>query len=217
MQKKSARVIAIIGALIGWFAIIVQLYLMLENRVVPIPQSLLRFFGFFTIDTNILVAICLTFIGLRNKNSLGKFFSKSTTITALTVYITIVGLVYNVILRSTWDPQGLQKLVDELLHSVIPILFIIFWFIFVPIENIKWKNVFPWLIYPIVYMIYALVHGAIINWYPYPFVDVNKLGYNTALINAFVVLGIIFLLSLALIGISKLMRKFNVEGNKVVS
>jgi len=207
LQKKSARAIAIIGALIGWFAVITQLYLMLENRVVPVPQTLLRFFGFFTIDTNILVALCFTFIGIGSKNALGRFFFKPTTITAITVYITIVGLVYNFILRSTWDPHGLQKLVDELLHSAIPVLFILFWLIFVPTEGLKWKNAFPWLIYPVIYMSYAIIHGAITKFYPYPFVDVNGLGYSKALLNAFVVLVIIFLLSLALIGTGKIRQK----------
>jgi len=209
MQKKSARIIALLGALIGWFAIITQLYLMMTNRVVSVPATIFRFFSFFTIDTNILVALCFTFILLRSNSRIGRFFSKATTITAIAVYITIVGIVYNVILRSTWDPQGMQKLVDELLHSVIPLLFILFWLIFVPIEQLKWKNAFPWLIYPIIYMMYAIVHGAITKFYPYPFVDVNELGYNKALLNAGGVLLVIFLLSLVLIVTGKLMSKFD--------
>ena len=47
MQKQSARIIALVGALIGWFAVITQLYLMMENRVVAVPGTLLRFFAFF--------------------------------------------------------------------------------------------------------------------------------------------------------------------------
>ena len=211
MQKQSARIIALLVALLGWFAILMQLYLMIENRVVPVPGTLLRFFAFFTIDTNIIVALCFSFIFLGNKTRLGRFFSKASTVTAITVYITIVGIVYNVILRSEWDPQGMQKIVDELLHSVIPALFIIFWLVFVPIEQLKWKNAFPWLIYPVVYMAYAIIHGAITKFYPYPFVDVNKLGYNKALLNAGGVLLIIFLLSLSLIATGKLMRKFDAK------
>jgi len=209
MQKKSARIIALFGALIGWFAIITQLYLMMTNRVVSVPATIFRFFSFFTIDTNIFVALCFMFIFFRSNSRLGGFLSKATTITAITVYITIVGIVYNVILRSTWDPKGMQKLVDELLHSVIPVLFILFWLIFVPIEQLKWKNAFPWLIYPIIYMTYAIIHGVITKFYPYPFVDVNKLGYNKALLNAGAVLVVIFLLSLALIAAGKLMKKFD--------
>ena len=217
MQKQSARVIALFGALLGWFAVIMQLYLMMENRVVSVPGTHLRFFAFFTIDTNIIVALCFTFIFLGNTTRLGRFFSKASTVTAITVYITIVGIVYNVILRSLWEPEGMQKIVDELLHSVTPVLFIIFWLIFVPIEQLKWKNAFPWLIYPIVYMTYAILHGAITKFYPYPFVDVNKLGYNKALLNTSGVLLIIFLLSLALIGTGKIMKKFDGEEEKVTN
>ena len=211
MQKQSARIIALLGALLGWFAIITQLYLMMGNRVVSVPKTLLRFFAFFTIDTNIIIALCFTFIFLGSKYRLGRFFSKASTLTAITVYITIVGIVYNVILRSLWEPQGTQKLIDELLHSVIPALFIIFWLIFVPIEQLKWKNAFPWLIYPIAYMTYTIIHGAITKFYPYPFVDVNDLGYHKALLNTGGILLVIFLLSLALIGTGKLMQKFDTK------
>jgi len=213
MQKQSARIISLIGALIGWFAIITQFYLMMGNRVVSVSETTFRFFSFFTIDTNILVALCFTFIFLRSNSRLGKFFSKATTITAITVYITIVGIVYNVILRSLWEPQGMQKIVDELLHSVIPVLFIIFWLIFVPIKQLRWNDAFPWLTYPLIYIIYALIFGAITNFYPYPFVDVNELGYNKALLNAGAVLLVIFLLSLALIAASKIKKKFE-EGKR---
>jgi hypothetical protein len=217
MQKKSARIIALIGALIGWFAIIAQFYLMMTNKVVSVPETILRFFSFFTIDTNILIAVCFSFIFLRSDSGVGRFFRKATTITAITIYITIVGIVYNVILRSTWQPAGLQKIVDELLHVAIPVLFILFWLLFVPIEQLKWKNAFSWLIYPIIYMAYAIIHGAITKFYPYPFIDVNQLGYRKALLNAGFVLLIIFLLSLALIATGKLLNKFDDGKKKVVS
>ena len=108
MQKGSAKFLALIIALVGWFAVITQLVLIINNREVSIGNTLFRFFGFFTVDTNIIVALCFTFIFLGTKYRLGRFFSKPSTITAITVYITIVGIVYNVILRSLWQPTGLQ-------------------------------------------------------------------------------------------------------------
>lgn len=209
MQKQSAKIIALIGALLGWFAVITQLYLMMKNRVLSAPETALRFFDFFTIDTNIIVALCFTYIFFGSKSRWGRFFSRASTITAITVYITIVGIVYNVVLRSTWNPYGMQKIVDELLHSVIPALFILFWLFFTPIEQLKWKNAFPWLIYPIIYMIYAMIFGAVTKFFPYPFVNANEIGYNKALMNAGAVLLVIFLLSLALIGTGKLMKRFD--------
>ena len=206
MEKRSTRFIAFIGALIGWFAIITQLYLIISNRVVSVPETIFRFFGYFTIDTNILVALCFTFIFLNNRSRLGIFFTKASTITALTVYITIVGIVYNTILRPLWKPQGLQMIVDELLHSVIPVYFILFW-IFITTKGLEWKHAFSWLIYPIVYMFYAIVLGAITNFYPYIFVDVNRHGYLKVLSNAGLVLFAILMLSLVLVATGQVIKK----------
>lgn len=210
MQKQSEKIYAFIGAGMTWFAVIVQFYLLMKNNPAPtVLEKVLRFFGYFTVDTNILVALSFTFIALESTSGLGKFFTKASTATSITAYIIIVGITYNVFLRSTWNPQGMQKLVDELLHSVIPTVYVIFWVAFVPAEKLKWKHSLLWLIYPFVYMIYAIIFGAITKYYPYPFVDVNELGQNKALINAGLVLVIMFLLSLALIGTGKIMKRFD--------
>jgi hypothetical protein len=210
MEKRSARIFALIGAIITWFAVIVQFYLLMKNNPAPtVLEKVLRFFGYFTVDTNILVALSFTFIALKSNSRFGKFFTNASTVTAITTYIIIVGITYNVFLRSAWDPQGLQKLADELLHSVIPIVYVIFWVSFVAAEKLKWNNAFPWLIYPIVYMAYALILGVLTKHYPYPIVDVNELGYKKALLNAALVLLTLFLLSLSLIGTGKIMNNFN--------
>lgn len=207
MQKQSARIVAFIGALIAWSAVLIQFYLLILNRVVSVPETIFRFFGYFTIDTNILVALCFTFIFLKKDTPRGKFISKPSTVTAIVVYITIVGIVYNIILRPLWKPQGLQMIIDEMLHSVTPVYFILFWVIFTPTKELKWKDAFSWLIYPILYMLYAIVLGAITKFYPYIFVDVSRHGYPKALSNAGLVLFAIFMLSLILIATGKVVQK----------
>ena len=206
MQKKSAKIFALVAASIAWFGVLTQFYLIILNRVVSIPETILRFFAYFTINTNILVALCFTFIGLGSKTRTGRFFSRPSTVTAITVYIIIVGIVYNTILRSLWQPQGLQMIVDEILHSVTPVLFVLFWVIFIPTEELKWKHAFSWLIYPLVYIFYALIVGAVTKFYPYLFVDVNRHGYIKALSNTGLVLFAIFLLSLIMIATGKAVK-----------
>jgi hypothetical protein len=208
MKSAAIRIMTFAGASLGWFAVIAQFYLLMKNSTVSVPETIFRFFGYFTIDSNILVALGFTFLFLQKNSRPGRFFTKATTLTAITVYITIVGIVYHVILRSTWNPQGLQKLVDELLHSIIPVLFILYWVFFVPVENLEWKHAFCWMIFPVIYMAYGLVHGAITKFYPYPFVNVIELGYKKALLNACGILLVIFFLSLALIGAGKIMKRF---------
>ena len=201
------QTLIVLGAIAGWFAVIFQFYLLIVNRITSVPEAIIRFFSFYTILTNILVALCFTVLLVKRKSGWGKLFSQPKTLTAIAVYIGIVGIVYNSILRFTWSPQGLQRVVDELLHVAIPVLFIIYWLIFAPKAGLQWKNVFLWLLYPLVYVFCILFRGALSGFYPYPFIDVNSLGYNKVFLNS-VGLFIAFLfLSLLFVAIAKIMSR----------
>lgn len=168
------------------------------------------FFSFFTIQSNILVALCFTFLWLKPKSKWGSFFPNPKNATAITLYITIVGIVYNAILRFLWAPTGLQKVADELLHLVIPILVFVFWIVFVPKKALGFKGIFPWLIFPSVYLVYILIRDAFFGFYPYPFIDVILLRYSQVLINSFYMLLAFLFIGVLLIGVGTIRsRKSN--------
>ncbi|MEO6220458.1 MAG: Pr6Pr family membrane protein [Ginsengibacter sp.] len=202
-QYKFKNIYLFILVLAGWFALIAQLYLIIVNRVTAIPETIMRYFSFFTILTNILVAVCCTILLLNKKKSLYNFFSNSKNITAITVYITVVGFVYNLILRFLWKPQGLQLLVDELLHTLIPALFILFWLLFIPKAGLKTKHILPGLIYPLVYVIYILIRGEFTGFYPYPFINVKTIGYNKVFLNSGILVIVFAVFSLLFVVIDK--------------
>ena len=186
MNKSTTPVPAyffIALSILGWFALGSQLYLIIQNRIVSVPETVVRYFSFFTILTNLLVAICVSCLWLRPDSKCGRFFSKPTTLTAITVYIVIVGVVYNVILRFLWQPEGWQYITDELLHTVIPVLLLSYWIFYVSKANLEYKNAFSWLIYPMMYLIWTAIHGEMTGYYPYPFLHVTELGYSRVLIN----------------------------------
>jgi len=209
MKTKASpvtRIYFIAIALIGWFALIAQFYLILETKRTPAPELVMRFFTYYTILTNILVALCSTAIALKGFHRT-VFFTRPGTTTAITVNIVIVGIVYNIVLRGLAEPQGLARVVDELLHLIIPAAFLLLWFLFVPKGSLQSKSVLVWLIYPLSYFLVVLIRGSIASWYPYPFIDVNVLGYSKALLNAGgLTIGFI-LISLLFIWIDKLMFK----------
>ncbi|MBO9619992.1 MAG: Pr6Pr family membrane protein [Niabella sp.] len=178
-MKPEQKTIALIFALLGWFAIIAQFVLMLQNSVTFLSETIIRFFSFFTILTNIMTAVFFT------SQAVGKRKYRAGVLTAVTVYITIVGLVYQVLLRHLWAPVGLQKVVDELLHSVIPVLTIVYWYRYEDHRNVLYRQITGWLFYPLAYLSYILVRGYFSGFYPYPFVDVVQLGLRQVLINAF--------------------------------
>jgi hypothetical protein len=204
--SSSGRIFIGIIAVAGWFAIIFQLYLMLLNHVTSVPEAIIRFFSFFTILSNLLFALCASTIFIKQQPESG-FFQRSTIITAITVYMTIVGLIYNFILRFLWAPQGLQRIVDELLHLILPVLCVVYWFVFVSKKELKWNHMWSWLLYPLAYIIYALIRGAFSGFYPYPFVNVNIHGYQTVLINSIGITALFIFFSLLFIGIGKKMTK----------
>ena len=203
------RNLSILIGIITLFAVVAQFILMLENRVASIPETIVRFFSFFTILTNLLVAIYFTDQSIRKKNHEAGFINRPGVLTAVTIYIVIVGLVYQVLLRHIWQPTGLQKIVDELLHSVIPLLVILYWYLFEKKSEVQYGQIFRWLIYPLAYLLYILARGTISGFYPYPFVDVRNLGLQSVLVNSGVLLVFFAAFSLLLIRIGKGVNKKN--------
>lgn len=204
---KSMKAFLSVMAMLGWFALIIQFRLMLNSRLAPEGELIIRYFSYFTILTNLMVAICCTTLFLLPATALGTFFSRPTVLTAIAVYILIVGIIYNLVLRFLWNPEGLQRLVDELLHSAIPILFGIYWVVFVEKDQLQWNSVWRWLLYPVVYIIYIFFRGASSGFYPYPFIDVSQLGMEKALINSGIIALAFLLISLIFIGIAKRVKK----------
>ncbi len=191
------------GAAVGWFAVVMQFVLMMQNRVESLTETTIRFFSYFTILTNCLVILYFTVIWHKKPSFLLTRFEKPGFLTAITLYITTVSLTYQFLLRGIWEPTGMQRIVDELLHSVIPIYVVVFWIAYENKKEVAWKAIPSWLLYPLVYLIYILFRGSISGFYPYPFVNVTELGMAKVLINSsFLVLGFV-LLSLIFVGIGK--------------
>jgi hypothetical protein len=99
------------------------------------------------------------------------------------------------------DSSGISLL---FVHYLIPIMVIIDWLLFDPKGLIKAYSPLVWPLGPLLYFAYAMVAARIGNGigdqsrYPYPFLDVDKLGWGTVLLTvlimvaAFVVLGYIY-------------------------
>jgi len=201
------KVITNVGALLGWFALLAQLYLIIINRVMSVLATVVQYFSFFTILTNLLVALCFTVLWLQPQQGSLRLFFKPKLQSALAVYIVVVGVVYNLILRFIWEPQGLQMLVDELLHSVIPVLFVLYWFLYTDKKDLQWKDAFLWMAYPLIYSAYILIRGFFTDLYPYPFIDVATLGYQQVLINSLFLYLFFLLLSLGFVGTGRLLSR----------
>jgi len=183
---------ATVAALLGWFALAVQLYLILWGRwtdQASLMGGLVRFFSFFTVLTNTLVAVALS-CAISHRHSAGHRFFRSPVVCAgITTSILLVGIAYSLLLRHLWSPQGWQWIADELLHDVMPLTFLGYWWFYMRKGVLRLKHVLAWMVYPTAYFGYLLFRGNIFGDYLYPFLDIGTLGLAKALVNAIGVLG----------------------------
>jgi hypothetical protein len=111
------------------------------------------------------------------------------------VAIAVTFIVFHTALSSLVDLEGWAKVAEQFLHTLVPVLAVATWLRFGPRAIVERRTTLLALIPPLVWVVFTLIRGAIIDFYPYPFVDVNDLGYarviaNTALI-AFLFFGLV--------------------------
>ena len=194
------------AAVLGWAGLGIQLYLIFFARLsvgASLLGGLVSFFSYFTVITNTLVAVVLTCAVTDRESAARRWFLQPWVSSGITVSIAVVGLAYSILLRHLWHPQGWQFIADELLHDVMPLLFLAYWWLYVPKGSLRLKHLPLWLIYPLVYFAYALLRGHLLGAYAYPFIDVALLGYPQVFINAGGILLGFVLIALLVIGIDR--------------
>ena len=167
MIETKSRMVGALAGLIGWAGLALQFVLIVQERGPAL--GLWRFVGFFTILANTGAASVATAIALGRKNSLS---GPQARLMAATSMIT-VGIVYSVALRGLWNPTGLQKGADILLHDTAPLLWAVLWLVN-RTRRLRWGEVGWALLPPAFYAAYALARGAIDGWYAYWFLDPAK-------------------------------------------
>ena len=208
--SKPKRVYMILAAGLGWFALVLQFYLLIRIAVATGPGFLggvVNYFSFFTILTNIIVALALSVPLLMPRSTVGKFLSRPMVQSGIAVCIALVGIVYELLLRHLWNPEGMQFVADVILHNFVPLIYVLFWLIFVPKGGLRWKDPLLWLIYPVAYLLYALARGALTGSYQYPFIDVGQFGYGRVMVNAVVLMLVFLVLGLVFIGVDRAMGR----------
>ncbi len=202
------RPLLLLGATLGWLATGTQLVLSIRSGIANghgAWHGVVEYFGYFTLLTNILCAGIYTAFLRQGESRLQRFLRRPGVVTAAATSIIVVGVVYHLLLASQWDPKGIDLVVDTLLHTVNPALFVWAWTRLVPRGAVSVAESPRWALYLLGYAAYILARGAIIGRYPYPFIDVAQLGYPVALRNA-ALLGVAFVaLSAAMVGVNRVL------------
>jgi len=195
------RTFAALIAILAWVGLAMQFAWAIDNPAVQdisLAERIIRYFSFFTVVGNGIIAIFTTAMAAAPSSRFSSRVQNGSVLTAAAVYISIVAVVYSLFLRSVVNAQGWHLISDHIVHDAVPVVFILYWLVYAAKKDVRWLDPVRWLLVPVLYIVYSLIHGAVDNWYPYWFADVTKIGYPAALRNsgfvliAFLVFGFMF-------------------------
>jgi hypothetical protein len=171
--ERAAAILIAATSLVG--AVLLYRDHVLGKAGWPVLWSTFDFFSLFTVESNVLVMIVTGALALAERRA------RPAIAGAVCLYIIVAGVTYYLLLSAVYHPEGPSLVAVVLLHYVVPPAYVLFWLAFIPRGRLAFWHVAAWLVFPVAFVAYTFGRGAIVGWYPYPFLDVATLGYATVI------------------------------------
>jgi hypothetical protein len=142
------------------------------------PLTLWIVFAYFTILTNMLVAVVFTGLAASRTEMRAPWIVAGTMLSIL-----LVGIIYALLLHGKTELTGGSAVANALLHMATPVLVTLFWIVFTPKGQLTWSHPLVWAIYPLAYLAYSLIRGVQTGRYPYPFLDPGLVGWPQTMLS----------------------------------
>ncbi|MEV4489580.1 Pr6Pr family membrane protein [Micromonospora coxensis] len=173
------------------------------------PATVTGLLPYFTIQSNVAVGLFAGYAAWRAWQELPE--PPSALKGAVTLYITITGVVYHLVLANPASPFAMpqpdralgEALGNQFLHTVVPLLAIADWALFDERGRLRLRYAAWWLAFPLAYLGFALLRGLVVHRYPYPFIDAGQLGYAGVSLSAVFFAVAFWLLGLLFVGVDR--------------
>jgi hypothetical protein len=210
MSPRTAAVsnlFAIVVAAVAWPALMLQYWLLMWSD--SQGAVLLRFFSYFTILSNVLVGMVAASAAMGGNWAPLRFWRGPRIRGLAALAIAVTCLVYATVLQSLWHPLGPQLLADRSLHYIVPVLYLFWWIALLPHGVLAWSDAVRWLGFPLAFVVWTLIRGAIVHEYPYPFMDVDRLGYPAVLLNSLLIGALFLVLGAVIVAVDRFLGNRN--------
>ena len=198
-NKKFLLAYKLIFGLLGLSALATEI-VVLVNRGSFVAAN---FFSFFTVESNLFAAVLLflSAVAVATKRHIPHL---GVLRGAATLYMVTTGIVFSVLL-SGLDSDVLTAVPwdNTVLHYIMPIALLVDWLIDPPTARIAFKTALLWLAYPLCYVVYCLVRGSAVGWYPYPFLSPAHHGYMGVAITSVGIAAVVVILSWLLVRLAR--------------
>ena len=174
MQRASAAWVRVARAATA--ILILAAVLRLFPPIAGGGGSVVTFLSYFTIQSNLIAAAVLLWLAIRPPAAANVL--RADIIRGVAVlYLSITCIVFALLLSGASAQMSAALLwTNTVLHQLSPILLFLDWLIVPPAAALTFRRALWWLVYPLAYLVYTLVRGAFIDWYPYPFLTPDVVG-----------------------------------------
>jgi hypothetical protein len=149
------------------------------------PDRVFNVFAYFTIQSNLLLGGTTLMLMLQPDRQ------QSTLLKTLrlngVLCIAVTGIVYHLVLAPLDDLSGWAAVANFLLHTAAPVVGVLGWLLFGPRGRTDPRIVAWSIVFPLLWLVFTLIRGEFVGFYPYPFVNVTEHGYPRVLLNCLLV------------------------------
>ncbi len=170
----TGRVVGTVLRLLMAVTVLAAIATQLANTV-SLGYSVMNFFSFFTIQSNVIGVIAVSTAALAGDAARSSVWLSQLR-GAATLYMGITGMIFSLLLSGA-DVQTPIPWVNSVLHYVFPLFIVIDWLVDRSVRPLSFRQGLVFLAYPVAYLAYSLIRGPIVDWYPYPFLDPRTNGY----------------------------------------
>ncbi|MBD3339985.1 MAG: hypothetical protein GF353_12800 [Candidatus Lokiarchaeota archaeon] len=139
--------------------------------------------SYFTVQTNILVLFWLTLALVYRNHEKKPRIMHPIVHGAICLYISGTFVIFAIFLSPYYQPTGIEAVANILMHYIVPLAFILEWFITELDTQYQYRYLLYYTIYPLAYLFYTLIRGTITGFYPYWFFDLNNISIIQLVIN----------------------------------
>jgi hypothetical protein len=200
-RSTFIRSSAILIAVVAWAGLAVQFGASSALTGPPL-RTLWVMVRYFTVLTNLAVALVFTIMAFRSK------WPSPRLLGGVTIAIMLVGIVSATLLAGLLHLSGGARFADLLLHRVTPVLVSLFWLFAARHGGLTHRDPVAWAAAPLAYWVYALVRGAYEGIYAYPFINVARNGWPTTIVYALVIAAAFFATGHAMVWLDQRLKAF---------
>jgi len=169
--SPARRTVGILRLIAG-STLIIALGFQIIEKILNNAMIADQYFSYFTIQSSFIAGAVLIVGGVSALSSAEDSVRYTLARMSIVTYAVVTALVYNVLLRgipySGFHPSPWP---GELMHVWIPIFILLDWLFSPGRPRLRWTGLRIVIVYPLAWLAYTLIRGAITGWYPYPFLE----------------------------------------------